>query len=168
MNGLEDQDNSWAHLAGKPRLSFPSHRTSCHPWVYSRSTPRAFLRWLPSQSDPLFFSPPCDRNAVVALASLQRVSLPQLISSAITGEACHEEQRGAGSKTREGREQLEEESPKVEGLKEHQVATLLDDVRDDGGGYCFIATICGIIARNNLSIKRDGFRTGRTLRRRFR
>ena len=64
-------------------------------------------------------------NAVVALASLQRVSLPQLISSATTGEACHKEQRGAGGKTREGREQLEEESLKVEGLKEHQVATLL-------------------------------------------
>lgn len=87
-------------------------------------------------------------NAVVALASLPRVSLPQLISSATTGEACHEEQRGAGGKTREGREHLEEES-----LKEHQVATLFGEVRDDGGGYCFNATICGIIARNNPEIK---------------
>jgi hypothetical protein len=106
--------------------------------------------------------------AVVALAPLQRVSLPQLISSATTAEACQEEQRGAGSKTRQGREQLEEGSLKVKGLKEHQVAALFGEGRDDGGSYCFIAAICGIIAGNNLNIKRDRFRTGRTLRRRSR
>ncbi len=33
------------------------------------------------------------------------------------------------------------------------MATLLGEVRDDGGGYCFTAAICGIIAGNNPEIR---------------